>query len=263
MRVAVFIRAFLMFFLLVNLSIIHKLHAIGLGIMNDEVMSFASTETGSKKLSYKDLSKNVARDHLLIQTGYENWAKVHSDAMGGFHRQVFLAGMYDLIIKGFPYMSVGIGLGAGWDNFYFKNALLNIDADLVKSAEVYGSSRDFYDKSKIALVYGQFPIELRYTSNPLNYNKGLKLALGVKLGYLLQAYTKAVEHKDSQGQIISKAKLLVRDRRLFSDFQAWGTFRIGWGNFHLYANYSLFPIFKLNSGPQAQVWGVGIGISGL
>lgn len=226
-------------------------------------LSLGNPDEGNKWLSYKDLDKRVARDHLLIQAGYENWAKTHSRAMSGFHRQFSVSGMYDLLIKGFPYLSVGLGLGANWDNFYFKKALLNIDANTTQGANVYESSGDYFDKSKITIIYSQVPLELRYTTNPLNYNKGFKLALGVKLGYLLRAYTKGVDKKNQQDQIISKAKVLLRDRRLFSDFQAWGTLRVGWGNFHFFANYSLFPIFKLNSGPQAQVWAVGIGINGL
>lgn len=215
------------------------------------------------RLTYKDIDKRVARDHLLLQAGYENWAKTHSPAMRGVHRQFAVTGMYDLLIKGYPYLSVGLGLGASWDNFYFKKALLDINANTTRTADVYESSGDYYDKSKITIIYAQVPLELRYTSNPLNYNKGVKVALGVKLGYLLRAYTKGVDKKNQQGQLLSKTKSLLRDRRLFSDFQAWGTFRVGWGNFHLFANYSLFPIFKLDAGPQAQVWSVGFGISGL
>lgn len=223
----------------------------------------APASSSGHKLSYRDLDRRVARDHLLLQAGYENWAKSHSGAMRGLHRQLAVAGMYDLLIKGYPYLSVGLGLGAHWDNFYFKRALLDIDANSTPTANVYESSGDYFEKSKLTLIYGQIPLELRYTTNPLNYNKGTKVALGIKLGYLLRAHTKGVDKKDQQGQLLSRAKVLYRDRRLFSDFQVWGTLRIGWGNFHLFANYSLFPLFRLNAGPQAQVWGLGFGISGL
>lgn len=224
-----------------------------------------------KLLTYQDVKhlSKVARDHFIVQFGYMNWANLPSNtavAPKAFHRGVTLALMYDFLIKGFPYLSVGLGVGLRWENIYLERA----DPSIVRSAQQrrvqispVASGAEYFDKSKIGTIYGMAPLELRFSSDPLHYNRGTKIAVGLRLGYLLRATAKGVDRRNAEGQPVNDAKILQRDRSFFEDFQTTGTLRVGWGNVHVFLERSFTAVFKQTLGPQVEQWAVGIGLNGL
>ncbi|MBA4167043.1 MAG: hypothetical protein H0X41_05795, partial [Chitinophagaceae bacterium] len=70
---------------------------------------------------------NHAKDHLLIQLGYDNWSnKNDSIHMKGISRSFSIYFMYDFPFKTNPHLSIGLGLGISSSNIYFKNTNLDI-----------------------------------------------------------------------------------------------------------------------------------------
>lgn len=238
-----------------------------------------SARVSAKIISHTEVSK-VSRDHFLIEFGYANWAKIGTRPLPdqrqmsiyAFPWQVSVYGMYDFLIKGFPYMSVGVGAGFNWDRAYFKRTLLIIDPaqapvlpnGTLPYADIYTAEDLYYESSNLSTVGLQAPLELRFTTRPENYNKGFKAALGIRLGYLISAYSTSKTLKNNSGQTLTNAEQIISTTDFFNNFQATSVLRIGWGNMHLFGTFSLTPLFDNRANtPDFRVWSVGIGLNGL
>ncbi len=226
--------------------------------------SQAVDSKNTNSVTYKDV-QSKARDHFMVQFGYLNWnKKPDSIYIAGFNRQVKFYGMYDLLIKGFPYMSVGIGAGFAWDNVYFNDTKLNITQNDYNTAQLVNhNDRERFEKSKLTTWYFEVPAELRFTTNIRNYNKGFKMAVGLSYGFLLQAHTKGVNLLNATGTSINNSKQIAIDSRYFNTSRLLAHARIGWGFIHLYGTYQLDALFTNTGGPNVSPYSFGIGLTGL
>jgi len=212
-----------------------------------------------KDWSKVDLSKR-AGDHLLIQFGYMNWTKApDSINISGFHRQFNMYFFFDFPFKTNPRISAALGLGVGSDNMFFEKT--TIDLNQTRGIIFKPDSVTQYKNYRLATAYAEIPLELRYSSNPENMNKGLKLALGAKVGLNFNAHTRAKVDLDatSVGGYVSK----ISNRNSFNNTRIVGTFRAGYGNFTVYGTYGFTGIFNENRGPIVKPWSIGLTISGL
>jgi hypothetical protein len=212
-----------------------------------------------KDWSKVDLSKR-ASDHLLIQFGYMNWTNTpDSINTSGFHRQFNVYFFFDFPFKSNPKISAALGGGVGTDNMYFEKT--TIDLNQPKGIVFMPDSITQYKRYKLATAYAELPLELRYSSNPANMNKGFKMAVGAKVGFIFNAHTRARVDLDARGDGGYVEK--IKNKYAFSNTRIIGTFRVGYGNFTAFATYSFTGLFDENRGPLVKPWSVGLTLSGL
>lgn len=222
-----------------------------------------------EKKPKKDWSKvsmsNRANDHFLIQFGYNGWTQT-TDSMNtrGLPHSFNMYFMFDLPFKTDPRFSVGIGAGLGTDNVYFSKTYIDI-AGNSNSTLVFQdvSNAEHYKKYKLETTYLEAPVELRFSSNPLNSNKSWKGAVGLKVGTLLAASTKGKTLLNSSGQTLNSIIVKEKSKRFFNSTRLAVTGRIGYGILSLYASYQINAFVKDGYGPDIRPFQIGITISGL
>jgi hypothetical protein len=234
------------------------------------VVSLQAQETEKKKK--KDWSKvnlgNRPKDHLMFQVGYLNWLqKPDSIATAGFARSVNAYFSFDFPFKTDPRFSVGLGAGVGADNMFFdKGAGRNLN---IVSSNGFSFAKNTgkdtvikYKSIKLATVYLEAPVEIRYMVDPANPNKSLKFALGMKVGTMISATDKTRFTQDAAGNTAYTLK--EKDRKNFNNLRLAATARIGYGNFGFFAQYQLNDMIKEGQGPnQIRPFTVGITLTGL
>jgi hypothetical protein len=198
-----------------------------------------------------------SRDYVMIQIGVENWAnKPDSIDTKGISRSFNAYLCYDFPIKNSNF-SFAAGAGIASSNIYLKNqvAVLN---DTITAIQFRTEPYD-YKRFKLNTTYLEAPFELRYFSNKLNRNKGIKAGIGLKVGTLLSSHTKSKRGIGGK-PVVEK----VSTKRYLESYRYSATLRIGYGNFSLYGQYALSNLFKLNNGPEnMKPFQIGICLSGL
>jgi Outer membrane protein beta-barrel domain len=215
-----------------------------------------SSKPAPKKL---DLSRRSA-DHLMIQIGMAGWYRApDSIRTKGVGRTFNAYLLFDFPFKSNQKISAAIGAGIGTDNIYFNKTTINlingIKATFTRDTIVQ------YKKYKLANGYLEIPVELRYSSNPGNMNRGFKFAVGAKLGTMLDAKTKAKVDLDADknGGYIEK----IKDKSFFNTTRLAATARIGYGHFTLFGTFTITEYFREFQGPTVKPWSLGITLSGL
>jgi hypothetical protein len=146
------------------------------------------------------------------------------------------------------------GIGLGFDRFKFQNGYtLNYESgDLVMSKRNLSIS-----ESRLIMNYIDFPIDLKYYSNPYNKSACFNFSVGFKAGFLLNAQTKLAYNEKG---ITYKEK--KRSDWELNKFRYGLQTKVGFGNFSLFTFYNLTTVFKENKGPnEASVNNLIIGIS--
>ena len=119
-----------------------------------------------------------------------------------------------------------------------------------------------YKSIKLATVYLEAPIEIRYMLDPANPNKSLKFAVGMKIGTMISATDKTRFTQDAAGNTAYTLK--EKDRKNFNTLRLAATARVGYGNFGLFAQYQLNDMIKEGQGPnQIRPFTIGITLTGL
>lgn len=234
--------------------------------------SLIAQETATEKKKKKDWSKvdlgGRPKDHLIFQIGYLQWMqKPDSIATKGLARTVNAYFSFDFPFKTDPRFSVGLGAGVGADNMYFdKDAGRNLN--IINSNEftfAKHAGRDTlnrYKSMKLATVYLEAPVELRFMVDPTKPNKSLKFALGVKVGTIISANDKTRFTTDANGNTAYVLK--EKDKKHFNNLRLAATARVGMGNFGLFAQYQINDMIKEGQGPsQIRPLTFGITLTGL
>ena len=224
---------------------------------------FAQDEPKSEPKKKPNLASR-ANDHLLLQFGYTSWARIpDSISTKGFPRTFNAYFLFDFPFKSNPKISVAIGAGVGTDNIYFDKTYVGIK-DITPTLQFHDlSDTTHFKKSKLATTYLEAPLELRFNSRPDNPNKGVKVALGVKAGVLVQAHIKQKTEQTSSGGTINAYTEKESSKRFFNSSRFGGTARIGYGVFSVFGTYQINPLFKEGLGPDVRPWTIGLTLSGL
>jgi len=223
--------------------------------------------TGKTVWSKMDLS-NRANDHFMIQYGMDGWATTpDSTSPSGFSRHFNFYVMLDKPFKTNPHMSVGYGVGIGSSNIFFKNKYINLKSftNTLPFTNVSTSSINHFSKFKLTTIFVEVPLELRYAADPVTPDRGLKVSAGVKLGYLLNSYTKGKDALDANGTTIygPTYKQKEYDTRFINHTRVAITGRLGIGNFSIDGSYQLTNFLKADTGPNIYPYSIGLTISGL
>jgi len=225
-----------------------------------------STAFGQTK---KDWSKEVidrAGDHFMVQFGMDNWTGAPdsiSSRINGFSRGVNVAIMLNKPFKSDPRWSVAFGLGISNSNIFFKNTSVDLRSSSTLLPFRKTDSTDHFKKYKLATTFAEAPIELRYTSDPVNQKKSWKMAVGVKVGTMLNAHTKGKTLQNKSNTTINAYTEKIGKRTFFNSTRLAATARVGIGNFSLFGSYSITALVKDVSGAAIRPYQFGLCLGGL
>jgi hypothetical protein len=210
-----------------------------------------------KKEAKKSSFAAPSRDYVMLQAGLDGWSNLpDSIKTGGISRAFNAYLCYDFPITKSNF-SFAVGLGVASSNIYFKNQSIILDdtsTTILFKPEVVD-----YKKFKFNTTYLEAPFELRYFSNSANRNKGIKAAIGLKVGTLISAHTKSKRGINNK-PVVEK----VSTKRYVESYRYSATLRVGYGNFSVYGQYGLSNVFRVNNGPvNVRPYQIGICISGL
>lgn len=212
-----------------------------------------------------DLS-NRPGDHLLLQFSADNWSGMPdsiSSHQKGFSKGFNAYIMLDKPFKTSPKFSIGLGIGIGTSNIVFKNMNVDIKANAPKLPFTAVDSTNHFKKYKLSLSYLEVPLEFRYSTNPLNPNKSWKIAIGGKVGTLINAHTKGKELLTKNNTTLNDYIQKENSKRFFNGTRFMGTARVGYGIISIFGAYQLNNVLKDASGPPMKLYQIGLTLSGL
>jgi len=217
----------------------------------------------------KDWSKEVmdrAGDHFMVQFGVNNWAGTPdsiSSRIKGFSRGVNVAVMINKPFKTDPRWSVALGLGISNSSVFFENTSIDLKSSSTLLPFRNLDSSDRFKKYKLATTFAEVPIELRYTFDPVNQKKSWKIAVGVKVGTMINAHTKGKTLQNKNNSTINAYTEKITKRTFFNGTRLAATARVGIGNFSLFGSYAITALIKDVAGAAIRPYQIGLCVSGL
>lgn len=141
------------------------------------------------------------------------------------------------------------GIGFSLERFKFKNgAVLGYDAeDSLKLLLPAETPMTGLKKSQLVTNYVDIPVELRFSSNPSDPNRSFKAAIGGRVGYMYDSFSK-IKYSESGETKRLKDK---QDWNL-TKFRYGVYTRFGIGNFSIFGYYNLTPLFEEGKGPYEK-----------
>ncbi len=236
-------------------------------IANAQVDSIINRQKTPPKKDWSKLDLSTrANDHFLVQYGYDAWPNVPDSLnTSGFSRHFNAYIMLDKPFKTNPHFSIGIGIGIGSSNIFFSDTYINLKSNSATLPFTNVTSADHFNKFKLTTDFLEVPLEIRFSGNPVQPDKGFKFALGVKGGFLLKAYTKGKDLIDSSGRSIYDKNYIEKesDKKFINSTRFALTGRIGYGHISLDASYQVSEFLKPGAGPSIHPISIGLTLSGL
>ena len=205
-------------------------------------------------------------DHIMLQLSSDQWTGEPDSVKShikGLSRGANIYVMMDKPFKNSPRFSVAFGIGIGTSSIFFKNE--SIDVKSLTSYLPFHNldTLDHFKKYKVASSFLEVPVELRFSSNPENDGKSIKIAIGAKVGTLLNAHTKGKSPENKSSASINSYTEKESSKRFFNSTRIAATARIGYGHFSLYGSYQVNSIFKTGVAADTKLIQIGFCISGL
>jgi len=211
-------------------------------------------------------SPSKANDHFMMQVSSDHWMDAPDSIQSktkNNSRGVNVYAMYDKTFKGNPKFSIAFGVGIGTSNIYFDKMTVNINGSTPQLSFNNLDTSFRFDKFKVTTAYAEIPLEFRYFSNPKNPNKSFKVALGAKVGTLINAHSKGKTLLNGAGTTINQFTQKVSAKGYFNTTRIAATARVGYGNFSVFGSYNLTTMFKDNVAANIKLLQFGLCISGL
>ena len=209
---------------------------------------------------------NRSGDHLMIQLSSDHWTGMPdsiSSHQQGLSRGFNAYFMLDKPFRSSPKFSIGIGVGIGTSNIYFKKMYVDVKAGGAVLPFNAADSTNHFKKYKLSTGFAELPLEFRYTSKPLDPNKSFKIALGAKIGAIVNGHTKGKDLQDKNNNSINTYTQKEIGKRLINGTRFMGTARIGYGIFTIFGSYQLNNLLKDGAGANMKLYQVGLTLSGL
>ncbi len=230
-------------------------------LLSTSLLAQEKTEETKKKPQI-DMS-NRPNDHFLLQFGYAGWAgKPDSINTSGLSKSFNAYFMFDFPFKTNPKLSMAFGPGIATDHILFSKTNVGIKDNTPTFYFTDQSDTNHFKKTKLATAYLEAPIEFRFSADPLN-GKGIKTAIGVKVGTLINAHTRNTKYSNSSNSVINDYTMKEASKRFFNKTRISGMARIGYGHFSLYGSYQFTTLLKDGSGPEVRPFSIGLTLSGL
>ena len=205
-----------------------------------------------------------SNDHFFIQIGHLSWTgKPDSIKTKGLPRSLNIYILLNFPFKTNPHWSVALGPGIASDNMYFDKMTVGIKEATSSVLFHDVSDTTHFKRYKLSTNFLEVPVELRYRFNPNNDRHSVKIAVGAKVGTLLNAHIKYKILQNSSDQTLNDYTLKESSKQFFSRQRLSVMGRVGIGSFSLFASYSVTPVFKEGLGPTVRPLTIGLTLSGL
>lgn len=192
-------------------------------------------------------------------SGIDIYTDIIMDAPDGIDFRAFSPGVNIYSMRTFQVkesnFAFAVGLGLGIHNI-FSNSVLSDTSGVsfftpIPEKSANGSNLD-YKKSKLTLTYLDLPAELRFKSA-----SGFRMAVGVKVGVLINAHTK---YKGDDLITGKKTKLKQGYVPNIATWRFGPTVQVGYKWINLIAYYSVTKLFDENAGPDIYPISVGLAL---
>lgn len=142
------------------------------------------------------------------------------------------------------------GLGITFNHYSLENNVLlqNTPEGIIGAVD----SVNAFDRNKLKTTYLNLPLMLAFNTGK-NRSKSFHIATGVVLGYRIGSRYK--QKYEIEGDVF---KPVTRSSYHQNPFVANATARIGYGQFNIFATYSLTPLFESGKGPELYPFSVGV-----
>ena len=224
--------------------------------------TITSTSSNIKKITLS----NRPNDHLMIQISSDHWTSMPdsiSSHQKGFSRGFNAYFMFDKPFRTSPKFSIGIGVGVGTSNIFFKRETIDLKTSSPLLPFTAADSTNHFKKYKLAVGYAEIPLEFRYSSKPLDPNKSFKIAIGGKVGTIINAHTKGKELQDKNNNTLINYTEKENSKRLINGTRFMATARVGYGVISIFGSYQLGNVLKTGAGADMKMYQVGLTLSGL
>lgn len=171
--------------------------------------------------------------------------------------------MTDKPFRSSPKFSIGLGIGVGSSNISFRKMNIDVKSLANRLPFIALDSSNHFKKYKLSSSFLEVPVELRFTSDPQNPSKSWKVALGAKVGQLINVHTKGKELQNKNNQTLNSYTAKESNKKFFNTTRLMATARIGYGIFSLFGSYQINNVLKDASGAAMKLYQVGFTLSGL
>lgn len=157
------------------------------------------------------------------------------------------------------YVNLVTGLGMEWDSYNFKkNIILNPDSGNTNSNTIKLDTNASvkYIKNQLKITYIKIPLLIELNTSNTNPGKSFHFAGGIEFAYKIDSWTK---QKFEDNGYTFKAKR-HEDYNL-NAFKYGIAVRAGYGDFTLFANYTISPLFDKDKGPEKAVFPLSAGVA--
>jgi len=161
------------------------------------------------------------------------------------------------------HLSAAFGLGIGTSHHFFNRMNADITGITPKLRFNSLDTLPRFSKYKISTSYLELPIEIRYFSKPENPNKSVKIAIGVKVGTLLDAHSKGKTLVNGAGTKLKDYTEKLSSKSYFNSTRLAATARFGYANFTVFGSYNITQVFKDKVAANMSLLQVGMTFSGL
>ena len=220
---------------------------------------------GKKDWSKVKLDPRKAADHFMVEIGYDNWANTpDSIHIQGFNRSFNFYFMYNFPFKSDVRWSVAAGIGIGSSNIYFHDQEVLVAAYANQTLGFPDETgANHFKKYKLVITDLQVPIELRFAVDPTDMDHSWKIAVGVKVGLMLSAYTKGKDLVSGSGQTLGNYIEKESSKQFFNTPQFVPTLRVSKGVVGVFGQVQINSPIKASAGPSVFPFSAGIVLSGL
>lgn len=161
---------------------------------------------------------------------------------------------YNLKIAGDNFGLV-TGMGLEFNDYRFSNnTSIKREAGVIVPVDY---SPLVLEKSKLSTTYLTVPLLVEFQTPQISRKHRVHLSAGIIGGIKLGSHTKIV-HRDSDRKLKDK----VRDDFYLSPFRYGVTFRAGYRQLNVFANYYMTPLFEINKGPELYPFSIGFSLLG-
>ena len=206
----------------------------------------------------------TGNDFIMLQLGHTIWdGKPDSINTKGWSRSFNAYIMLDFPFRTNTHFSVALGPGISAESMFFDKMTVGIKENTSTLNFTDVSDTNYFKKYKLVTAFLELPIELRYSADPDNPNRGFKFAVGAKIGTMVNAHVKGKELRNRSGNTISDYILKENSKRFFNKNRLSVMARIGYGRFSAFGTYSITPLFREGLGPEVRPITIGLALSGL
>ncbi len=229
-------------------------------------LSVSTTLLSQTTLPKYEPKKNLPNDHFMVQISSDYWLNAPDSISSHRDGSTRGANVYFMINKPFQsnaHLSAAFGLGIGTSHHFFNRMNADITGITPKLRFNSLDTLPRFSKYKISTSYLELPIEIRYFSKPENPNKSVKIAIGVKIGTLLDAHSKGKTLVNGAGTKLKDYTEKLSSKSYFNSTRLAATARFGYANFTVFGSYNITQVFKDKVATNMSLLQVGMTFSGL